>query len=169
MKKIKAVMGVLILLVALFLVTIQVVSAKTTVTTCVGTMTMVDIVEGTMSFTGETFHVRDRALIYQTSFPGCPFAIDGLNSVVANLNWDSPDLAISSGPVWGKFYKEVFVDPDSGFSGSYTGMKSPEQMVINIVGHGFGIFAGLKVTGTIEYSGDPFFAIFTLNILDPGG
>lgn len=167
MNTFKRFLAVIALMSTMLLFAFQAAAAKVTVTTCTGTMVIAGFVEGEASYPGGNYHLRDRQLIYLTDFPDCPAPINGLLSVEANLNWDNEDLSQARGPAWGNWHKQVFAYPDSGFSGIYTGLKTLDGMVLKIVGHGTGAFEGWKVDGTIEFSSDSFFAVYTVNMLNP--
>jgi hypothetical protein len=160
---------------ALSLISARPAAAEATEIVCEGTLALIPstFLEGEVRMTGERVHIRGRQVSYATDFDEvCPLQLDGTNAVVSNVNWlpTGWEPSISGlGPVWGTFDKQAdgHVVP-TGFSGSYTGMSTPDGMQIKTVGHGYGEFEGYKVFGEIYYP-LPWMGHATMRILVPQG
>ena len=142
------------------------VKAKATKTYFTGTETWVeDIDPGTEWMSGKIYHLRGGVSLYRDVCTD--ERITGDTTVVFNLNLDVTTGRVS---FWGTQF--TVSDVGGGFwEGTWTGKGHADgSSSFRGVGHGRGLFEGLKVKYTIEFSPDPTEpGIYSGYILDPHG
>lgn len=169
MKQHKALASVVVMLIALSLLSVQVVSAQATFTTCEGDFIPGEILDpGIWTYPGGNWHVRGMVGTYQQEMPGSDPRCSGLNTVVTNANWDIG----GAGPSWGTFHvvPNEYSNYTGGWDGTWTGMSYADGSAsIHVVGHGYGDLDGLQVFVDISFPG--LFQPGTASgyILDPHG
>ena len=167
MKQHKALVVVVVSLIALTLIPVQAVCAAATFTTCQGAFIPLGVLDpGTWTYPGGNWHVRDMVGQYQQVMPGSDSRCNGLNTVTTNANWD----AYGVGPSWGTFHVVLEDGSPGGWDGTWTGMSYADgRTSIRVVGHGYGDLAGQHVFVDIEFPA--MFAPGTASgyILDPHG
>jgi hypothetical protein len=109
-----------------------------------------------------------RGLVYESLSEASDPRLNGICTVVRNLNW-VPNVG---GPGWGIIHVEVTPSPDCPGGGvwnlTYTGMYGADgSCQLHVVGHGVsGCVEGLELTATADLGVYP---PFTGTILDPHG
>jgi len=142
------------------------VKAKARVTYFIGTETSGPILDfGTWTFPGGNILVRGFVHVW---YDDCDDPrVSGTNTVVANVN---SDATTGVGTMWGTF-SSVSVVEGGWWEGTWTGkFHADGSSSVRAVGHGRGLFEGLKAKMTVEFSPDPAEpGIISGYILDPHG
>jgi hypothetical protein len=152
-----SVWGILTLIVVLFIVPGSAI-AKSTMTSCTGTETLVDVLDpGIWTFPDGRIHVRGMVMQYE-EVSSCP-QLAGINTVTMNANWDANEV----GPIWGTARPETH---DGGvWEVTWTGKTYADgSSAYRAVGHG--------VAGSVEGLHAQLYATngeWTATILDPHG
>jgi len=167
MKQHKALVLIVVALIALSLLPVQAVSAKATFTACEGDFIPGEMLDpGIWTYPGGNTHVRGMVGQYQQDMPTSDPRCNGLNTVVTNANWD----AYGVGPSWGTFHVVLEEGSSDGWDGTWTGMTyAGGSTLIQVVGHGYGGLKGQHVFVDIAFPSMYAPGIASGYILDPGG
>lgn len=166
MNKHRALVVVLLILIALAMLPLQAASAQATFTECTAELPLVDMEEGAVTFPGPNMHIRGRVVWFEQTSNN-PLCVGTLRVVVNyNLNADG------EGPKWGTW---SWVPPEAtgytgGFEGTFTGWAWNYTLSswVEAVGRGYGDMDGLQIRESIDFT-DIFHGIGTATILDPHG
>lgn len=116
---------------------------------CFGPEPHPDCTLGEWTYPGGNQHVRNWILVYQVI--GSDARIVGLNTLVANANWDAKGL----GPGWGTFHHQPDAYPNGYWEGTWSAKMTVDGYVSRIVGKGYGdldglMYRALEVNGIID-------------------
>jgi hypothetical protein len=165
MRQHKALVLVLLILIALSMLPMQAASAQATFTECVAELPLVSMEEGVVTFPGPNMHIRGRVVWFEQTSDN-PLCAGSLRVVVNyNLNADG------KGPKWGTW--SWVADGETytgGFEGTFTGWawNYTFSSWVEAVGRGYGDLSGLRVRESIDFT-EIIHGYATATILDPHG
>jgi hypothetical protein len=110
--------------------------------------------------------IRGRQIFYLETVPGHP-ELNGLNTVVANINFDEN----AEGRMWGTFEWILLQPPGGSFAGTFAGTVNLTSgaLQVKLVGHGQGDVEGLQAKGDDVHTEYLQPGVVTFRLFNPGG